>query len=214
MKYEAIIFDFDYTLADATWGITESFNYALEKLGYTAQPVEKIRPTVGMVLADVFKIFTNTDNEAVIEELKKYFKIKADEVMINKTSFFPDAVETLTYIKDKGIKTGIVSSKNRTRIHDFFKEQDALYLIDKIIGFEDVSAHKPNPEGLNLIIESLAINKKVTLYAGDSIIDAKAAGNADVDFVAVLNGTTSRDDFRNYKCVEVFDNLIQIEALV
>ncbi len=36
---------------------------------------------------------------------------------------------------------------------------------------------------------------------GDSIVDAKTAENAKVKFAAVVTGTTTREDFRNYNSV-------------
>ena len=55
MPYEAVIFDFDYTLADATPGIVGCVNHALGVLGLADRPEEDIRRTVGMTLEDLVR---------------------------------------------------------------------------------------------------------------------------------------------------------------
>jgi len=34
IKYKAVFFDFDYTLADSSKAVIECINYALQKMGY------------------------------------------------------------------------------------------------------------------------------------------------------------------------------------
>ena len=43
MEYKTYIFDFDYTLADATIGIVESINYALNIMGLDKESCERIK---------------------------------------------------------------------------------------------------------------------------------------------------------------------------
>lgn len=48
------------------------------------------------------------------------------------------------------------------------------------------------------------------IYIGDSYIDAKAAQNANIDFVGVTTGTTSRKNLESYPHVAVLDNLEEL----
>ncbi|MDE6710092.1 MAG: HAD-IA family hydrolase, partial [Oscillospiraceae bacterium] len=47
----------------------------------------------------------------------------------------------------------------------------------------DVKIEKPNPEGLLWAIEHLDAMNEEILYVGDSLVDAKTAENAKVEFV-------------------------------
>ena len=76
----------------------------------------------------------------------------------------------------------------------------------------DVKVEKPIPEGLLWAIDALKAAKEDVLYVGDSIVDAKTAQNADVDFAAVLTGTTEREAFLEYPHVEIADNVTKIKA--
>ena len=80
-------------------------------------------------------------------------------------------------------------------------------LIDIIVGAEDVKASKPNPEGLLWTLERLGLKKEEVLYVGDSYVDAKTAENANVGFAAVLTGTTTREEFSNYNCMYIGEDI-------
>lgn len=72
--YEVIFFNFDYTLGDSTNGFVLSINDALNKLGYD-------------------------EKEAVI--FTKYFKEKADKVMIDNTTLYEGVREKLLKWKQR-----------------------------------------------------------------------------------------------------------------
>ena len=52
LPVQAIIFDFDYTLADSSGGIIESINFALSRLGLPLAADAVIRRTIGLPLSD------------------------------------------------------------------------------------------------------------------------------------------------------------------
>ena len=210
---KAVIFDFDYTLGDSTDGIVLSVNYALEKLGFKRKNKEEIRKTIGLSLKDTYSALTGkSDKEA--GPFLKYFKEKADQVMVENTILYSDVKEVLQELKKEGYKIGIVTNKFRYRIEQILIWQHASTLIDLIIGSEDVKIEKPNPEGLLWAIRHLQLKKDEILYIGDSLVDAKTAENAEVDFVAVLTGTTTADEFQLYKNVFIGKNLKDILSFI
>lgn len=230
--YTTFIFDFDYTLGNSTKGIELSINYALEKLGYPTKSTDEIRKTIGLSLKDTFFALTkseaacgnipSTENPkanlmkteteyfADAEKFPALFKEKADKVMVDNTELYADTKEVLQNIKSLGCKIAIVTTKFHYRIVQILEKFNACELVDLIVGAEDVKIEKPNPEGLLWAIEHLRSNKENVLYIGDSIVDAKTAENADVDFAGVLTGTTEITEFNEYKNVFVAENLSEL----
>ena len=207
-NYDAYIFDFDYTLADATDPVVGSFLYALEKMNLQKSSRQDIINTIGIPIGESYTILTGDDSEEGIELFKKYQKEKSDEITVPNTVFIGDAKEVLQILKNRGKKIGIVSSRWGQRINDIFENLNSRELIDFIIGTEHVENYKPNPEGLFKMIDMM--NAKNPLYIGDSYIDAQAAQNAKIDFVGVTTGTTSREKLESYPHVAVLDNLKDI----
>lgn len=207
-NYDAYIFDFDYTLADATEPVVGSFLYALEKMNLQKSSRQDIINTIGIPIGESYTILTGDDSEEGIELFKKYQKEKSDEITVPNTVFIGDAKEVLQILKNRGKKIGIVSSRWGQRINDIFENLNSRELIDFIIGTEHVENYKPNPEGLFKMIYMM--DAKNPLYIGDSYIDAQAAQNAKIDFVGVTTGTTSREKLESYPHIAVLDDLKDI----
>lgn len=207
-NYDAYIFDFDYTLADATEPVVQSFLYALEKMNLQKSSRQDIINTIGIPIGESYTILTGDDSEEGIELFKKYQKEKSDEITVPNTVFIGEAKEVLQILKNRGKKIGIVSSRWGQRINDIFENLNSRELIDFIIGTEHVENYKPNPEGLFKMIDMM--DDKNPLYIGDSYIDAQAAQNAKIDFVGVTTGTTSREKLESYPHIAVLDDLKEL----
>lgn len=212
--YEAIIFDFDYTLGDSTKGIELSIHYSLEKLGHGTRSTEEIRKTIGLSLANTYMTLTKRQDETETELFAKYFKEKADEVMVKHTELYTPAKEVLVRLKERECKVGIVTTKFHYRIDQILSKFNMNDAIDIIVGAEDVKVEKPNPEGLLWAIEHLGVDKRKVLYVGDSFVDAQTAERAGVDFAGVLTGTTGKEEFEQYKSVCIAENLYEVYDII
>lgn len=207
---KAIIFDFDYTLGDSTNGIAMSINYALEQLGYDTQNIVDIKRTIGLSLKETYSELTSNYNLDEAEQFAKLFKKKADNIMVDNTELYTGVKDVLQRLKAKGYKIAIVTTKFHYRIDQILSKFDANELIDIIVGAEDVKVEKPNPEGLLWTIAHLEMMNEDVLYVGDSVVDAKTAENAKVDFAAVLTGITTKEDFKRYNRVYIGENIYDI----
>ncbi len=210
--YKAVIFDFDYTLGDSTNGIVLSVNYALGEMYYMEKSVSEIRRMIGLSLKETFRELTGCLDESAAERFAKLFREKADEVMTDNTVLYDATQDMLSEFKRRGIETGIVTTKFHYRIEAILRKFGAEDLIDVIVGGEDVTCEKPDPEGLLKAVETLGRDKQDVLYVGDSLVDAKTAQSAGVDFAAVLTGTTK--DLSDYYNAVITDDLHGILCFV
>lgn len=208
--YEAVIFDFDFTLGDSAKGIELCINDALERLGYPPGETTAVRKTIGLSLRDTFTALTGSENGQEAGLFSRYFKEKADEVMVANTELYPSVGEILGRLKQCGCKLGIVTTKFHYRIEQILDKFDLKDTFDLIVGAEDVKAEKPDPEGLLLAAGRLSTALENVLYVGDSLVDAEAAGRAQVDFAGVLTGTTCAEDFKPFRSVYIAEDLCGI----
>lgn len=208
---KTIIFDFDYTLGDSTDGIVASINFALEKMNLETASRDRIAKTIGLSLEESYQVLTGRTDSGEKARFKTYFREKADEVMVENTRLYDGVKEMLTQLHKKGKKTAIVTTKYRFRIEEILAVNQIEHFIDAIIGGEDVQSPKPDPEGIEKIKAQFGISPEDILYVGDSIVDAKTAQSAGVDFIAVLTGTTSAEDFQNYPCVKILNRAAELD---
>ena len=93
MKYKLCLFDFDYTLADATNPIVECFRHTFKEKNIEGFDREKAIKTIGMTLDDAFPALTGIKDEEKIKELVKIYRAKSDEITIQNTrprsEYFP-----------------------------------------------------------------------------------------------------------------------------
>ena len=113
MALEAILFDFDFTLADSAAPVVACITHALQSTGYRVPGREAIERTIGLALPETFARLAPGGDP---EELRRLFHVKADEVMVTGTRLFAEAILVVRRLKGLGFKLGIVSTKLRFRI--------------------------------------------------------------------------------------------------
>jgi phosphoglycolate phosphatase len=206
-RFRAIVFDFDYTLADSSRGAIACINFALDELGLPAVSAEEAERTIGLSLPDTFLELAGPQHVAQSDKFARLFIKRADQVMSGLTVLFESVPETVSELRARGFSLGIVSTKFRYRIESVLGREGLLDAFAVIIGGEDVGKHKPDPAGLLTAVERLGSASASTLYVGDSVTDAQTAERAGVPFVAVLSGVTPREAFRDYAACEIVESL-------
>jgi phosphoglycolate phosphatase len=202
-----VIFDFDYTLADSSRGVLECINHAFKGMDLPKVAAEDAQRTIGLSLQNILVTLAGREHEGRGGEFGRLFVERANEVMTDLTFVFEEVPGVIRRLKDEGMAIGIVSTKFRRRIEEILGREDLLEPFDVIVGGEDVSRHKPDPEGLLAAIERLGGSPSGSLYVGDSVTDAETARRAGVPFAAVLNGVTPREAFKDYPAYKILDNL-------
>jgi len=212
--YRAVVFDFDYTLADSSPGVIECFNHALRQMGLAEGTPEAIRTMIGISLSETFERLAGKQNRPRFEEFQHNFVARADQVMLQGIQFFDPVRPAVDTLLAAGVVLGIVSTKFRYRIEAALCRDGLEQAFGVVVGAEDVTAFKPDPMGLVAAIDRLASTPEETLFVGDSVVDAETAERAGVPFVAVLSGVTPRKAFAVYRPRAVIDDLSFLPALV
>lgn len=213
-KPRALLFDFDFTLAESSAGAIECVNHALVQLGLPAAEREAIRRCVAYPLPEVLARLTGIEDPQIAAIFSQFFIRRADEVMAPLTTLFPGIADALGELRQQGYRLGIVSTKYRYRIETILAHHGAVGLVDVIIGGEDVREHKPAPEPLFRALSRLQLTAAEVLYCGDHPVDAQAAAAAEVSFVAVLSGTSQRVEFADLPRVAMVKSVCEIPVLL
>jgi phosphoglycolate phosphatase len=213
-KPRALLFDFDFTLAESSAGAIECVNHALVQLGLPAAEKEAIRRCVAYPLPEVLARLIGIEDPQIAELFAQFFIRRADEVMAPLTTLFPGIAETLSELRASGYRLGIVSTKYRYRIETILAHHGAHGLVDVIVGGEDVRQHKPAPEPLWRALAKLQVAAEETIYCGDHPVDAQAAEAAAVPFVAVLSGPSQAVEFDQLPRIAIVNSVREIPALL
>lgn len=196
MKYDTLIFDLDGTLLDSLDDLTDSVNYALQKLNYPLRRKDEICSFIGNGIEKLIELSvpekTSYDKFA---ECLFTFKTHYSKNLKNKTKPYDGIIDLLEYLKKNEYKMAIVSNKFQDGVKEL-KEQYFSEYIQIAIGKSSERRKKPYPDTILKAINDLGSSKNKCLYIGDSEVDFETAKNANIDFVGVSWG------FRDKKILE------------
>ena len=194
MSVRAVLFDFDFTLGDSADAIVHCSRAAFADMGLTPAEPRAIRRTIGLTLQDSFRALTGDQGPEPAEEYTRRYVAHADRVMTAMTTVYEPTAAVLATMRARGVGTAIVSTKYRYRIESILEHVGLAGAVDVIVGGEDVTRHKPDPEGLQRALAGLRLENAEALYVGDHPVDGYAAARAGVRFVRVLTGEDFGDD--------------------
>ena len=207
---QAVIFDFDYTLADSSQGAIECISFALREMGLDQVSAEAACRTIGLSLSETFLALDEHHEPHRCDEFHQLFVKRAEQVMAKLTVLYDSVPATIESLRERGLKLGIVSTKYRRRVNEVLERESLLHGFQVVIGGEDVEQHKPHPQGLFEAIEKLECSPASVLYVGDSVVDAELAKRAGVPLVVVLSGTTPKEHFDGYEPIAMLDNISRL----
>lgn len=196
---KGILFDLNGVLAN-----TEKVNmlvwknvYSYFKQNYTEEDYFSFID--GKKTADVLKTITDINTETAIEIRDKFWYNEIEKRGIEP---FKDSIKFLKILNLNEIKTCIVTASRKAEF--ICKKANLTEYIDLIVGGNEISVGKPDPEIINYSLSKLKISPSEAILFDDSMSGIEAGLNANVTsyFVNRLN--------RNIKyknTIQNFDNI-------
>lgn len=210
---KAIVFDFDLTLADSTKGVIECVNFALNGMDLPRVDGERIRRTIGLSLKATFESLAGQKRSGDTDVFISRYVERADQIMADLTVVYDCVPDMAARLIETGFELGIVSTKFRYRIVDILEREELSDRFGVIVGGEDVTEHKPHPEGLLTAVSRLRMKTGNVYYVGDSMVDALTAERAGIPFIAVLTGTTGENEFNELPNIAVIEDVSALPRL-
>lgn len=214
MKYKLIIFDLDGTILDTLDDLTSSVNYSLHKNGLPLRSRDEIRSFVGNgIRLLIERSVPENTSEQVIEKVFADFKLHYKLHSNDETKPYDGIEELLKRIRNKGIKTAVVSNKADFAVQDLVKIHfDGLF--DFAVGEREGIERKPAPDSVFEAINLSGIPKEEAVYIGDSEVDVFTARNAGTDLIAVSWGFRDKDFLVNNGAVIIADSANELSCIL
>jgi phosphoglycolate phosphatase len=189
---KAIIFDLDGTLLDTLHDLADSVNHVLTNHGMKNRTVDEIRSFIGngvptLISRSVPEGTDKTVTDECVREMAEYYKDHADI----KTKPYDGIKELLETLKNKGIRTAVVTNKVENAAEILCNNKFGG-VFDCVIGDNGKDRLKPHPDNVFRAIDTLGCEKKEVLYVGDSDVDMITAENAGLESIGVTWGFRSR----------------------
>jgi phosphoglycolate phosphatase len=106
----------------------------------------------------------------------------------------PYLLQILNLLKTNGILR--VIDTNRTTSMKYIMEHFGLWpFFDMVVTALDVKNPKPHPESVEMILQTLNLDKEETVFVGDSEVDQQTAKSSGVKFIAYKNRAIVSDAY-------------------
>ncbi|WP_415715329.1 HAD family hydrolase [Maridesulfovibrio sp.] len=219
-KIEAIVFDFDGTLAELTIDFNE-MKKRLKALGSAfLDPLpEKDAPALEWV--DFIADCLAEDDPDLGKEFHtrcRFLIISMEVEAARNGRLFPFTFDILSALRDSGIKTGIITRNTASAVRELVPEINNLS--GCFLSREDVQNVKPHPEHLFKALEVIGVAPENTLMVGDHTMDIETGKRAGAMTAGVATGRMSLEglklaepDFVAADCAELMQ-LLENKGLV
>jgi len=189
MKYDAVVFDMDGVLLDATEWHYEALNEALDPFGYSISRELHEGRLNGLSTKKKLEILT--EEFGLPKELHDLIsETKQDRTLrIAAQNCYPNTSHLilLNRLRILGLKIGLCTNSIRQTTEQMLGYARLLEFIDVIVTNQDVTKPKPASDGYLLACQQLSVSPNRTLVIEDGDYGVEAAQKAGCDVLRVEN---------------------------
>jgi pyrophosphatase PpaX len=165
---DAVIWDYDGTLVDSRFADESAVAELIRRDPAAASGAE---------------VFWATEGEPIIQRLELAWPGRAGEIL----PLFDQLVRprrqrgvgaALDALRRRGVPMAVVSSRRCHPLDWGLRAAGLRGYFEDVVGLEDVTVPKPDPEGLLLATRRLGVTPARSIYVGDSEVDVEAGHRA------------------------------------
>ena len=187
---KACIFDLDGTLLNTVYALTYVTNLTLDAFGLRHVTPEETKRIVGNGYRMQMKraLMYSGDKELLHyeEALSAYTRLFAEHCLYHVRPY-EGIPELLQELKARGIRIAVLSNKPHARTVENIEAVFGKGYFDIVAGQKDDVPKKPDPAGVNRILEEFGCKPEESLYFGDTNTDMQTGLNAKSVAVCLRN---------------------------
>ncbi|MFP4331158.1 MAG: HAD family hydrolase [Spirochaetaceae bacterium] len=212
-KPEAIVFDFDGTIADTRSLIVSCFRKTFAALSITAPQERLIAATIGLPLETAFARLTGLGGIESLAAADRYREIfrSLDLPEVEPIAGMDALVRRLAAA---GVPLAVASSRDHDTLDPMLSSLGLFDLFATVIDSDDAGREKPEPDMLFLAAERLAVPPGRLVMIGDTSFDIEMGHNAGAWTIGVTWGNHSREEIEAAKPTIIVTEADQIASAV
>ncbi len=206
MKFDFFVFDLDGTLFDTRQDIIQAVNLARAEFNLVPLDPPHIVAMVGDGMGTLgAKVFKDSEISGVVgaQTILKHYRLFPTE----KTIPYPGALELLNQIK---APKAILSNKPVELIHPILKKWGCEKFFVEVFGGDSFPERKPNPIGINFLIQKYQLKADRMLMIGDHHPDLEVARVTGMKSVFCRFGFSGKSELPSDYTIDHFDELLPL----
>jgi phosphoglycolate phosphatase len=189
LPIDLLIFDLDGTLIDSKLDLANSVNAARAYLGLDPLNLAVISTCVGygapvLIRRALGGEATESEIARALEFFLDYYRGHA----LDSTRFYPGVRESLERLHRGGKRLSILTNKPAAISRAVLEGLEAVELFFRVYGGDSFAAKKPDPAGIEQLMNEAGVGRNATMMVGDTAVDVETARNAGVRACGVRFG--------------------------
>ncbi len=177
-KLDTILFDLDGTLIDTNDIIVRSFRSTFDRhFPNVSVTDEQIHSFIGPTLHQTFSDYTK--DPFVIQDMIDSYREFYVQYEIGNFEIYPDVLEVVTDLREKGYNLGVLTSKFRVAAWPSFTHYGLENIFHSFTGLDDVENPKPHKNAVETALRNFPNHQKAIMI-GDNQGDILAGKNAGI----------------------------------
>lgn len=213
-NFDAVLFDFDGTVADTGDGVFACVRYAIDSYGLEQPSDSEIRKFIGPPMVTSYHALYPQLTDDEVMSLVNRFREKYKSDGLFNYRIYDGMLELLKKLRSNEIKTAVASSKPQEELERIIKASELCKYIDCIVGTDITYKDSDKATIVGEAIKRLGADKSRVLMVGDRKFDIIGAHKIGIPCVAVLYGYGSREEFEECKAEYIVSSCDEIAKTV
>jgi pyrophosphatase PpaX len=198
---KAAVFDLDGTLVDSMPFVISAFIHAVEP--YRPKPdAAEVLACLGGPLDPCLRNLLGPKAADHLAEARERL-ITFEDGKEADLPPFPGARELLASLKDRGVKLGVWTGRNRWSTERILSIHGLAGFFAAVVCGDDLPNHKPDPAGLIHAVKTLGVTPREVVFVGDADVDILAGHAAGIHTIFMHHGRAAPAHIHS-KASEVF----------
>jgi HAD superfamily hydrolase (TIGR01509 family) len=187
-NFRAAVFDLDGTLVDSLPLVLQSIAHAISP--FASQPTMDIFSKLGGPPARFIPELVG-DPRHVAEAIARMAIFHHDNAHLIES--FDGVRGLLERLHAQGVRTAIWTGRDRASAEQLLATHRLAELFSVVLCGDDLPSHKPDPEGLRVIMARLGVVAAETIFVGDADVDVLGGAACGVDTVLIRHARAVAD---------------------
>lgn len=209
-------FDLDGTLVHTAIDIHSALNTMLAFYKQTAVKLSDVETWIGNGIDKVTEraLLKVNAHSVDLNDAINHVNIIYNQCVANQSTLYSNALDTLSILKDHGLKLLLVTNKNEQHTHSLINTLNIAHFFDTVVCGDSLPQRKPDPAMLLSAINKLDLKIDEGIYIGDSINDIATARNSGCPVICVDYGYNHGNQIAESRPDKVISDLKQVIEVI
>ncbi|WP_129630031.1 HAD family hydrolase [Candidatus Oscillochloris fontis] len=213
-RYTTVLFDLDGTLTDPFEGISRSINYALERLGRPAIPLEILRTWIGPSLRDSFASVLDEDR-GLVEQAVALYRERYGPIGSTENRIYPGIPELLGDLSAAGCAVCLATSKPQIFARHILEHFGLEQHFSVIGGASLDTSRERKADVIAYVLDQLPPQRRErVVMVGDREHDVAGATEHGIPAIGVSWGYGSAEELSVAGAVAVVERVVDLRPLL